>query len=134
MTAGAPYDVSVPAFDTAFDGPFGAEHTLSTHVSNLVALGIAGVSGSSLAWGDYDNDGKLDVVVTGFDTSFNEIAKVYHNQGSGVFAEISAGLTGVFESSVAWRDYDNDGTLDILPTGQYATHHKIAKIYHTEVG
>ncbi len=34
-----------------------------------------------------------------------------------MFTDIGAGLTGVYASSVAWGDYDNDGDLDILLTG-----------------
>ncbi len=34
-----------------------------------------------------------------------------------MFTDIGAGLTGVCYGSVAWGDYDNDGDLDILLTG-----------------
>ena len=36
---------------------------------------------------------------------------------SGVFIDINAGLLGVMDGSAAWGDYDNDGDLDILLTG-----------------
>ena len=44
------------------------------------------------------------------------IAQVWRNTGSG-FSNINAGLPGVYDSSVAWGDYDNDGRLDFLLTG-----------------
>ncbi len=42
---------------------------------------------------------------------------MYRNDGGGVFTDIGAALTGVYWSSVAWGDYDNDGDLDILLAG-----------------
>ncbi|MFB2920993.1 Calx-beta domain-containing protein [Aerosakkonema funiforme] len=87
---------------------------------------LTGVLGSSVAWGDYDNDGKLDILLTGY-TGSSPIAKVYRNTGSG-FIDINAGLTGVDRSSVAWGDYDNDGKLDILLTGD-SNSGRVAKVY-----
>jgi hypothetical protein len=52
----------------------------------------------SVAWGDYENDGDLDLLLTGRDTSNNPVSKVYENDGSGGFTEntaISSVLTGV---------------------------------------
>ena len=79
---------------------------------------LTGVNNSSVAWGDYDDDGDLDILLTGYDGSNTLVAKVYRNDG-GVFVDIGAGLTGVNYSSVAWGDYDNDGDLDILLTGLF---------------
>jgi predicted nucleotidyltransferase len=77
---------------------------------------LTGVGYSGAAWGDYDNDGKLDILLTGYD-GFTHTAKVYQNTGSG-FSEVYPGsLTGVASSSVAWGDYDHDGDLDVLLTG-----------------
>ena len=83
-----------------------------------------------MAWGDYDNDGLLDILLTGWDSSSNAVAKVYHNDGSDTFHDIGAGLTGVGDSSVAWGDYDGDGRLDILLTGWNGS--GIAKVYHND--
>ncbi len=77
-----------------------------------IGAGLPGVSASAAAWGDYDNDGDLDIVLSG---SGN--AKVYHNDGGGTFTDIGAGLADAFDGSLAWGDYDNDGDLDILLTG-----------------
>jgi uncharacterized repeat protein (TIGR01451 family) len=88
-------------------------------VFNDISAGLTGVAWGSTAWGDYDNDGDLDILFTGFDDLDNPVAKVYRNDGEDVFSDISADLTGVAHSSVAWGDYDNDGDLDILLTGGY---------------
>ena len=81
------------------------------------SIALTGVSISSVAWGDYDNDGDLDILLTGSTDSGN-ISKIYRNNGDNTFTEqTSIALTGVDNSSVAWGDYDNDGDLDILLTG-----------------
>jgi PKD repeat protein len=90
------------------------------------------VVNSSAAWGDYDNDGYLDILLTGFSDSFNPVSKVYHNNGNNTFTEqTSIKLTGVGNGSVSWGDYDNDGNLDILLTGATGTspNNPVSKIY-----
>ncbi|MCL1470541.1 FG-GAP-like repeat-containing protein [Argonema antarcticum] len=93
-----------------------------------INAGLPGVYSSSVAWGDYDNDGKLDILLTGDRSGSGYITKVYRNTGSG-FSDINAGLPDAYRSSVAWGDYDNDGRLDILLTGYAAGSVGIAKVY-----
>ncbi len=92
------------------------------------SIALTGVYWSSVAWGDYDNDGDLDILLTG-DSDTDPISKIYRNNGDSTFTEqTSIALTGVGSSSVAWGDYDNDGDLDILLTGDSDTD-PISKIY-----
>ena len=69
-------------------------------------------------WGDYDNDGDLDLLTVG-DTSMMgpSVTKLYRNDGSGIFADTGAALTQIGGGSAAWADYDNDGYLDLMLTG-----------------
>ncbi|MCK5075430.1 MAG: hypothetical protein KAR38_03590, partial [Calditrichia bacterium] len=71
-----------------------------------ISAGLTGVFYSSVAWGDYDNDGDLDILLTGC-TFSTQISRIYRND-SGNFTDISAGLAGVSGASAAWGDYDND--------------------------
>ena len=98
-----------------------------------ISAGLTPVQQSDVAWGDYDNDGDLDILLTGLDSGNNYVAKVYRND-AGTFSDISAGLTGVRASSVAWGDYDNDGDLDILLTGQGSDANGVAKVYRNDAG
>jgi hypothetical protein len=72
--------------------------------------------GMGIDWGDYDNDGKLDLFVATFQ---HEAKCIYHNDGGGLFTENSAALG--MESALPyvafgskWIDCDNDGWLDLM--------------------
>ena len=73
--------------------------------------------GMGLDWGDYDNDGSLDLFVSTFQ---NEAKSLYHNEGAGQFNDQSAptGLGPPTSPYVAFGckflDYDNDGWLDLV--------------------
>ncbi len=69
----------------------------------------------SAAWGDYDNDGNLDLLVSG-EVSPYQHAFLYHNNGDGTFAKVTTGspITDIGEGrACAFVDYDRDGFLDI---------------------
>ena len=74
----------------------------------------------SVAWGDFDNDGDLDILLTG-ESASGDISKIYRNNGNSTFTDINAGLPSIYYGSVAWGDFDNDGYLDILLTGYSST-------------
>ena len=98
-----------------------------------INAGLTGVYFDSKAtWGDYDNDGDLDILIIGADVGLNSIAKVYRNDG-GSFVDINAGLTGVFNGAAAWGDFDNDGDLDILLTGETGSYID-SKVYRNDGG
>jgi hypothetical protein len=81
-----------------------------------INAGLQGVNSGSCAWGDYDNDGDLDILLTGATGSIN-VSKVYRNNGDNTFTDINAGLTGGYFTSCSWCDFDNDSDLDILISG-----------------
>ncbi len=72
----------------------------------------------SINCGDYDNDGYLDILLTGDwnDGGFYQsFSKVYHNNGNNTYSEqTSISLPGLSNSKPTWGDYDNDGYVDIL--------------------
>jgi PKD repeat protein len=93
------------------------------------SIGFTGVRNGSVAWGDYDNDGDLDLLITGT-SSLGRIAKVYRNNGNGTFNELStANLAKVSNSAAAWADFNNNGFLDIIITGKDEANKPITKLY-----
>lgn len=79
----------------------------------------AGVEQGSMGvtWGDYDNNGRLDMFVTNFDNEHNTL---YKNLGAKGFLDVSfeSKLGAVSKPYVGWgtsfEDFDNDGWLDLL--------------------
>ncbi len=71
-------------------------------------------------WGDYDDDGDLDLYVS----NTKGPNRLYRNNGNGTFTDVAPdlGLTEPNNSFSCWFwDYDNDGRLDLFVTGFYAT-------------
>jgi FG-GAP-like repeat len=97
-----------------------------------VRAGLPGVAEGSVAWGDIDHDGDLDLVLTGRTGSGVPLSLIYRND-DGVFADLEAGLTGVGNSAVAWGDYDRDGALDLLLTGLNSAGTSISVVYRNEL-
>jgi enediyne biosynthesis protein E4 len=75
------------------------------------------------AWGDYDNDGFLDLLVA--NGGWNALGKnrLYHNNGDGTFTRITEGSLVTDRrpwASGSWADYDNDGDLDLFVSASQA--------------
>jgi hypothetical protein len=82
------------------------------------AIGIDTKKGMNAEWGDYDNDGLLDVFVTNItDDYMREGNFLWRNNGDGTFSDV-ARETGVHDTGWGWGgkffDYDDDGWLDLF--------------------
>lgn len=110
------YSNNVSVLWNAGNGAFGAPINYP--------VGLAGeTSPQSVAVGDFDEDGSLDLVATeiSFETSEYNSLVVFLNQGDGTFAPpvpYAIGITG--PHAVATADVDNDGDLDIVVTNRDA--------------
>jgi enediyne biosynthesis protein E4 len=93
-----------------------------TDVTEKAGVGFKGI-GMAAAWADYDNDGKLDLIVTSYDRII-----LYHNNGDGTFTDVTkqAGLDKFrgFWTGAAWGDYDRDGNVDLYICGYVKYHYR----------
>lgn len=87
---------------------------LFVDVTSEARLGYVGQSYGA-AWGDYDNDGWLDLYVCDRNRSWSDL--LYHNNGDGTFTNVteSANVKQVPLTSceAVWLDYDHDGDQDL---------------------
>ena len=75
---------------------------------------LSGTYEGTVAWGDYDNDGRLDLLVSG--NSYSP-SRIYRNLGRGSFINVDAGLRTMSGYIDSWADLDNDGDLDLIQAG-----------------
>jgi hypothetical protein len=100
------------------------------------------------AWGDFDNDGLVDLfvgfessAVAGFDVPLyqempvrtNRPAKLFRNNGDGTFTDVAAqagaNITGYLRGA-AWGDLDNDGFPELAVARAYGP----ALLFHNKAG
>ncbi len=84
----------------------------------------------SLAFADIDGDGDEDVLITGYNTTYQSTANLYLSNGDGSFSLVpSTPFEGVRFSSIAFSDIDNDGDKDVLITGENAANVRVSNLY-----
>ena len=100
---------------------FFAEASVARFEDVTKAAGVGNMLyGTGLAWGDYDEDGDLDLYVCNWGGGGANNA-LYRNNGDGTFTDV-ASEAGVLRSvtnqttGAAWGDYDGDGHLDLYVT------------------
>lgn len=89
-----------------------------TKVTGIPLTSSRGESWSG-SWGDYDNDGDLDVFITNHE---NQVNFLFRNDGNLNFTKITTGPLVTepgYNSTGGWGDYDNDGDLDMFVSQSY---------------
>ena len=84
-----------------------------TDIASTAGVLGAGASGQGACWGDYDNDGDLDLFVPTVGTNI-----LYRNNGNATFTNVAAAAgvayTGAGCIGGSWCDYNRDGRLDLF--------------------
>lgn len=88
-------------------------------------IGGVGNTGAGLAWGDYDNDGDLDLFWKCADYDIENA--LFRNNGDGTFTDVTADSGVAIQGKVLeansqgapnWTDVNNDGWVDLLITNE----------------
>lgn len=96
---------------------------------SIIANTIRATHTGMVSLGDSDNDGDLDLLVTGVDQAINRYTELWINDGTGVFSHANwLSLPGIANRGVKWFDMDSDGDLDFFVNGQGAGI-KISRLY-----
>ena len=106
-----------------------------TNVTAAAGLSLDSMTTSAACWGDYDNDGWLDLYVTNY--SEYQPNYLYKNNGDGTFADVSIQAnvqdtingTSFFKTplAVAFLDFNNDGYCDIFTANDHQTGNSLFK-------
>lgn len=80
-------------------------------------LGLPLLMFADADWGDYDNDGDLDIILNGNPPTPTHMTYVFKNLGNGSFFDVGIEILGTTNGTIDWGDYDNDGDLDFIQTG-----------------
>ena len=103
------------------------------NVTASVAPGLPVLRQAAVAWGDYDNDGLLDFLISGYDeTIYNGVSQLWRNTGAGftnVTSTAAPGLLGLSDSFVSWGDFDNDRRLDFAIAGRSEGNLRITQLW-----
>lgn len=103
-----------------------------------IQANLIGLRQGTGSWGDFDNDGDLDLAVIG-DLSVDQgtnlyipITKLYKNEGDNQYAEVEAGFEQLHVGNLNWVDYDLDGDLDLFVSGNQANGTPLSKLYRND--
>lgn len=108
---------------------------LSTQVQSQtftpVNTTIPGLGRSSTVWGDYDNDGDLDLAIQGGTASDIATTRIYRND-NGIFTDLGANLVALRDGCLNWVDYNKDGNLDLFIMGITDNYERCSILYKNE--
>lgn len=94
-----------------------------------MGLGLEVVSDGALAAGDINNDGWIDLLLSGVNANDSRITRLYQNNRDGSFSAVDADLEGVGFSDVGFADFNNDGKTDIFLLGVNDDSERVTKLY-----
>lgn len=86
-----------------------------------VAFAEQMTAAGTLAWADYNNDGRLDYLIVSGQGSGSHIA-LYRQEADGTFTDVTNDggdliFAALSAGCAVWIDYDNDGCLDLIVAG-----------------
>ena len=98
--------------------------------SEILGTPFIAVFGGKVAFEDLNNNGFLDLLITGSNSGGTKTVNLYMNDGSGSYnLETNIPFEPNWGGDFAFGDVDNDGDPDVLMTGVNATDSGFTKLY-----
>ncbi|MBN1199034.1 MAG: T9SS type A sorting domain-containing protein [Bacteroidales bacterium] len=98
-----------------------------------IPLSLPGLANGGSCWGDYDNDGDLDLVINGQRADWTSATVVYENIND-VLTEVPGEFPALYQGTARWGDYDNDDDLDLLVCGMNDLGEGITLLFNNDSG
>ncbi len=95
------------------------------------------VNGGALAWGDYDDDGNVDLAQSGRTEDWGTVLQLYLNKPAGTLTVDPTFSLNAFlrvDGSLDWVDFDNDGDLDLAASGRTVRSTRGAFVFRNDAG
>lgn len=127
-------DISLSGYNDALEAQFYLYENEGGGTFDPYYGGIEGVALSAVDWGDYDNDGDLDMIMSGKATGCGAFTSGIYRNDFPFFVKIGSSFSTLFRSTVKWADYDNDGDLDFIISGLTTSENPVTKIYRNTEG
>ena len=117
----------------------GAPSTIIAQSLQDSGLELPGVWAGAASWGDYDDDGDLDLALIGEvleDSLCVRSARIFRNDSGLLVEDVGQAerLSGVYYGDVGWADYDSDGDLDLGIVGWDSDNVESLALYRNEPG
>ncbi|MFN8589265.1 MAG: T9SS type A sorting domain-containing protein [Candidatus Eisenbacteria bacterium] len=125
-----------PSFaGSALAGGFQVIHRMTNTGMVLPAVASGGTNTRCpvVAWGDYDSDGRQDLVLSVGSNFARSSAKMrlYRNVNDSLVT-VPTALPNLSEGAAAWGDCDRDGDLDLLLAGEDSSATYVTQVYRND--
>ncbi len=125
----APYSIISKLYINNGSGNFIEDVTASNEIDAILY--------GSVTFEDIDKDMDQDILVTGQNALYQQVSKIYLNDGSGVFAlnaTLSAQIKEAYFSAAGFADVNGNGYKDLLITGRKANSQIESNLYNNNFG
>ncbi len=106
----------------------------AVHMTMIQTAGFPNLWKSSASWGDFDNDGDLDLALMGVDARGNVVTGVYALVSvNGIFTPQFRAQAPVHSGDLIWGDVDNDADLDLMVCGTQENGEPLTTLYKNQL-